>query len=118
PGAPGISTVLFRPAAADAAPPGEGDALVAEVRRRLLAEGRAVVGRALAEDADGTRRLWLKATLLHPRATADDLAGLLGLTAEAADAVAAEAADAVAAASGAGAVATARAPHVPEPEGP
>ncbi|CAL9581366.1 pyridoxal phosphate-dependent decarboxylase family protein [Streptomyces sp. enrichment culture] len=88
PGDIGISTVLFRPAAADAVPPGEGDALVAEVRRRLLAEGRAVVGRAVAEDADGTRRLWLKATLLHPRATGEDLAGLLDLAAAAATALA------------------------------
>ncbi|MFD3355599.1 pyridoxal phosphate-dependent decarboxylase family protein [Streptomyces fradiae] len=87
PGEPGISTVLFRPAAADTAPPGAGDALVAEVRRLLLAEGRAVVGRAVAEDADGTRRLWLKATLLHPRAAGADLAGLLDLAAAAADRV-------------------------------
>ncbi|GGQ01242.1 pyridoxal phosphate-dependent decarboxylase family protein [Streptomyces roseolilacinus] len=79
PGEPGISTVLFRPTAADALPPAEGDALVAEVRRRLLTEGLAVVGRAVAEDADGTRRLWLKATLLHPRAAGEDLAGLLDL---------------------------------------
>ncbi|WP_228980369.1 aminotransferase class V-fold PLP-dependent enzyme [Streptomyces sp. DH12] len=81
PGGIGISTVLFRPTAADAAAPADGDALVAEVRRRLLTEGRAVVGRAVAEDADGTRRLWLKATLLHPRAAGEDLAGLLDLVA-------------------------------------
>ncbi|MCP9975833.1 pyridoxal phosphate-dependent decarboxylase family protein [Streptomyces somaliensis] len=87
PGETGVSTVLFRPRAADAAPLGEGDALVAEVRRRLLAEGRAVVGRAVAEDADGTRRLWLKATLLHPLAAGEDLAGLLDLAAEAASRV-------------------------------
>ncbi|MCP9985900.1 aminotransferase class V-fold PLP-dependent enzyme [Streptomyces sudanensis] len=92
PGGTGVSTVLFRPLAADAAPAGEGDALVAEVRRRLLAEGRAVVGRAVAEDADGTRRLWLKATLLHPRAAAGDLAGLLDLAAGAAARVGAESA--------------------------
>ncbi|MDT9685364.1 pyridoxal-dependent decarboxylase [Streptomyces sp. TRM76323] len=98
PGGIGISTVLFRPVAADAAPPAEGDALVAEVRRRLLAEGRAVVGRAVAEDADGTRRLWLKATLLHPRATGEDLAGLLDLAADAAARI--------------------RTTHAQEPEGP
>ncbi|WP_175407215.1 aminotransferase class V-fold PLP-dependent enzyme [Streptomyces sp. TRM64462] len=83
PGEPGISTVLFRPLAADALPPGDGDALVADVRRRLLTTGEAVVGRAAAEDADGTRRLWLKATLLHPGAAAADLAALLDLAARA-----------------------------------
>ncbi|WP_331453616.1 pyridoxal phosphate-dependent decarboxylase family protein [Streptomyces sp. SS162] len=104
PGEPGISTVLFRPAAADTGPPGAGDALVAEVRRLLLAEGRAVVGRAVAEDADGTRRLWLKATLLHPRATGGDLAGLLDLAAAAADRV--------------GAPRAPHLPHAPHTEGP
>ncbi|MEE1756655.1 pyridoxal phosphate-dependent decarboxylase family protein [Streptomyces sp. SP18CS02] len=84
PGDLGISTVLFRPAAADALSGTAGDELVAEVRRRLLAEGRAVIGRAVAEDADGVRKLWLKATLLHPGTTGDDLAGLLGLIAAAA----------------------------------
>ncbi|MBL1084822.1 aminotransferase class V-fold PLP-dependent enzyme [Streptomyces actinomycinicus] len=64
---PVISTVLFRPADAD-------DATVAVVRRRLLQEGRAVLGRARA---DG--RLWLKATFLNPHARPDDLAHLLKL---------------------------------------
>ncbi|GAA4895080.1 pyridoxal phosphate-dependent decarboxylase family protein [Streptomyces coeruleoprunus] len=87
PGDTGISTVLFRPAAADALTGEAGDALVAEVRRVLLAEGRAVVGRAVAEDADGRRRLWLKATLLHPRTAGEDLEGLLDLVAATAAAV-------------------------------
>ncbi|MGK5627748.1 pyridoxal phosphate-dependent decarboxylase family protein [Streptomyces sp. URMC 123] len=82
PGPVGISTVLFRPAAADALPDERGDELVAEVRRTLLAEGRAVLGRALAEDADGRQRLWLKATLLNPAARDEDLAGLLKLVAD------------------------------------
>ncbi|MFE5187715.1 pyridoxal phosphate-dependent decarboxylase family protein [Streptomyces sp. NPDC056628] len=64
---PTISTVLFRPAHAT-------DTAVAAARRRLLADGRAVLGRA---HADG--RLWLKATLLNPRARPDDLAALLKL---------------------------------------
>ncbi|MEU9474958.1 aminotransferase class V-fold PLP-dependent enzyme [Streptomyces sp. NPDC048191] len=67
---PGISTVLFRPA--DAA-----DADVAAVRRRLLHEGRAVLGRARL---DG--RLWLKATFLNPHTRPDDLARLLKLVTE------------------------------------
>ncbi|MFJ8532490.1 pyridoxal phosphate-dependent decarboxylase family protein [Streptomyces sp. NPDC093591] len=64
---PTISTVLFRPAHTT-------DAAVAAVRRRLLTDGRAVLGRARI---DG--RLWLKATLLNPHTRPDDLAALLKL---------------------------------------
>ncbi|MFJ8633413.1 pyridoxal phosphate-dependent decarboxylase family protein [Streptomyces sp. NPDC093568] len=64
---PTLSTVLFRPAHA-------ADDTVAAVRRRLLIDGRAVLGRART---DG--RLWLKATLLNPRTRPDDLAALLQL---------------------------------------
>ncbi|MER6071178.1 aminotransferase class V-fold PLP-dependent enzyme [Streptomyces sp. NPDC001817] len=67
---PVISTVLFRPA-------GAADAAVAAVRRRLLHEGRAVLGRARL---DG--RLWLKATLLNPHTRPDDLVQLLKLAEE------------------------------------
>ncbi|MFF8407617.1 pyridoxal phosphate-dependent decarboxylase family protein [Streptomyces sp. NPDC015684] len=66
-GRPVISTVLFRPAGAD-------DDTVAAVRRGLLEEGRAVLGRARI---DG--RLWLKATLLNPHTGPDELAQLLEL---------------------------------------
>ncbi|MFJ7072564.1 pyridoxal phosphate-dependent decarboxylase family protein [Streptomyces sp. NPDC098781] len=64
---PTLSTVLFRPAHA-------ADDTVAAVRRRLLTDGRAVLGRARI---DG--RLWLKVTLLNPRTRPDDLAALLKL---------------------------------------
>ncbi|MFJ9810218.1 pyridoxal phosphate-dependent decarboxylase family protein [Streptomyces sp. NPDC101158] len=64
---PTLTTVLFRPHDAT-------DATVAGIRRTLLTEGRAVLGRATA---DG--RLWLKATLLNPHATPDDLAALITL---------------------------------------
>ncbi|MFG3658962.1 pyridoxal phosphate-dependent decarboxylase family protein [Streptomyces sp. NPDC047706] len=64
---PTISTVLFRPA-------GAGDDAVAAVRRDLLRDGRAVLGRARLNG-----RLWLKATLLNPRTRPDDLAALLTL---------------------------------------
>ncbi|MGX1909107.1 pyridoxal phosphate-dependent decarboxylase family protein [Streptomyces phaeochromogenes] len=64
---PTISTVLFRPTDAT-------DDTVAAVRRTLLTEGRAVLGRARLDD-----RLWLKATLLNPHTGADDLAALLKL---------------------------------------
>ncbi|MFD5076685.1 pyridoxal phosphate-dependent decarboxylase family protein [Streptomyces sp. NPDC058371] len=64
---PTISTVVFRPAEAS-------DDTVADVRRTLLTEGHAVLGRAAL---DG--RLWLKATLLNPHTRPGDLAALLKL---------------------------------------
>ncbi|CAL9603711.1 hypothetical protein SUDANB145_05472 [Streptomyces sp. enrichment culture] len=64
---PPLSTVLFRPA-------GAPDPAVAAVRRTLLTEGRAVLGRARP---DG--RLWLKATLLNPHTGPGDLTALLDL---------------------------------------
>jgi L-2,4-diaminobutyrate decarboxylase len=66
-GRPVISTVVFRPTGAD-------DDLVAEVRRRLLLQGRAVLGRARLGG-----RLWFKVTLLNPHARTDEWAGLLRL---------------------------------------
>jgi L-2,4-diaminobutyrate decarboxylase len=64
---PTISTVLFRPTDAT-------DDTVAAVRRTLLTQGRAVLGRARLDD-----RLWLKATLLNPHTGPGDLAALLKL---------------------------------------
>ncbi|MGW4159661.1 pyridoxal phosphate-dependent decarboxylase family protein [Streptomyces sp. NPDC004788] len=64
---PTLTTVLFRPYDAP-------DTAVAGIRRTLLTQGRAVLGRAAA---DG--RLWLKATLLNPHATPDDLAEIITL---------------------------------------
>lgn len=72
-GRPTISTVLFRPAHTT-------DAAVAAVRRKLLHQGRAVLGRARLDD-----RLWLKATLLNPHTRPDDLATLLTLVEKATD---------------------------------
>ncbi|MFF9239360.1 pyridoxal phosphate-dependent decarboxylase family protein [Streptomyces sp. NPDC014801] len=68
---PTLSTVLFRPA-------GAPDEAVAALRRALLTEGRAVLGRA---SLDG--RLWLKATLLNPCTRTGDLAALLTLVQDA-----------------------------------
>ncbi|GGT27528.1 aminotransferase class V-fold PLP-dependent enzyme [Streptomyces atratus] len=64
---PTISTVLFRPTDAD-------DNTVATIRRTLLIRGHAVLGRAHTNN-----RLWLKATLLNPHTTPDDLNTLLDL---------------------------------------
>ncbi|MGV9310832.1 pyridoxal phosphate-dependent decarboxylase family protein [Streptomyces sp. NPDC003691] len=64
---PALTTVVFRPA-------GASDDEVAGIRRTLLAEGTAVLGRTRAEG-----RLWLKATLLNPRTTPRDLTELIAL---------------------------------------
>lgn len=58
---PTLTTVLFRPTPTD-------DDHLATLRRTLLHNGTAVLGRATA---DG--RLWLKATVLNPHTTAQDL---------------------------------------------
>ncbi len=50
-----------------------------------------MLGRAVAEDGDGRRRLWLKATLLHPNAATADLLPLLDLVTAAADRAVSEA---------------------------
>ncbi|KUO13392.1 pyridoxal phosphate-dependent decarboxylase family protein [Streptomyces sp. DSM 15324] len=64
---PTISTVLYRPT-------GATDTAVARIRRRLLTDGHAVLGRARL---DG--RLWLKTTLLNPHTRPHDLTALLHL---------------------------------------
>ncbi|MFI9583096.1 pyridoxal phosphate-dependent decarboxylase family protein [Streptomyces sp. NPDC052236] len=77
---PTLSTVLFRPAAAT-------DEQTARIRRALLTEGRAVLGRARPQGPYGSHGqhggpkspLWLKATFLNPHATPDDLKTLIGL---------------------------------------
>ena len=69
-GPPELSTVVFRPELAD-------DDTVAAIRRALLTSGDAVIGRARLPEPDGTRRLWLKLTLLNPEATADDYRALV-----------------------------------------
>ncbi|MFI6656222.1 pyridoxal phosphate-dependent decarboxylase family protein [Streptomyces sp. NPDC050523] len=76
---PAISTVLFRPTHAT-------DDTVAAVRRSLLHQGSAVLGRARLDD-----RLWLKATLLNPDTRPADLAALLTLVEEATETVTEEA---------------------------
>jgi L-2,4-diaminobutyrate decarboxylase len=90
-GEPELSTVLFRPSIADELA-GElgaeaGDTLVARVRRRLLEEGVAVLGRSetgpsTPDGDDGTSRFWLKLTLLHPHASLRDYLPLLDIVVE------------------------------------
>lgn len=80
---PTISTVLFRPretaSETTSEPAAEtADERIAALRRRLLYDGRAVLGRARAGG-----RLWLKATLLNPHTTPADLDALLRLVTEA-----------------------------------
>ncbi|MFG2140567.1 pyridoxal phosphate-dependent decarboxylase family protein [Streptomyces sp. NPDC048650] len=64
---PTLSTVLFRPTGAD-------HATLATIRRTLLTDGLAVLGRATTPTG-----LWLKATLLNPHTQPGDLATLLEL---------------------------------------
>ncbi|GAU68343.1 putative L-2,4-diaminobutyrate decarboxylase [Streptomyces sp. NBRC 110611] len=64
---PTLSTVLFRPTGAD-------HATLATIRRTLLTEGRAVLGRATTPTG-----LWLKVTLLNPHTQPGDLTTLLTL---------------------------------------
>ncbi len=64
---PTLSTVLFRPTGAD-------DAALATIRRTLLADGHAVLGRAATSDG-----LRLKVTLLNPHTQPGDLTTLLNL---------------------------------------
>lgn len=66
---PELSTVVFRPV-------GAADDEVAAIRRRLLEDGTAVLGRATVGG-----RVWLKLTLLRPTASAGEYAGLLDLVA-------------------------------------
>ncbi|MFD2494398.1 pyridoxal phosphate-dependent decarboxylase family protein [Amycolatopsis jiangsuensis] len=89
-GPPELSTVVFRPREADELPGPAGDELVARVRRTLLEEGTAVIGRGLLPTGpDGSPQRWLKLTLLHPHATVAEYRPIL-------DAVAAAAANSVA----------------------
>ncbi|MFF4953640.1 pyridoxal phosphate-dependent decarboxylase family protein [Streptomyces chattanoogensis] len=64
---PTLSTVLFRPTGAD-------PATLATIRRTLLTDGHAVLGRATTPTG-----LWLKATLLNPHTQPGDLTTLLKL---------------------------------------
>ncbi|MEV4505325.1 pyridoxal phosphate-dependent decarboxylase family protein [Streptomyces klenkii] len=64
---PTLSTVLFRPTGTD-------DRTTAALRRTLLHHGHAVLGRTTTPEG-----LWLKATLLNPHTTPDDLRTLLTL---------------------------------------
>ncbi|MEU7554738.1 aminotransferase class V-fold PLP-dependent enzyme [Streptomyces sp. NPDC044571] len=71
---PTISTVLFRPTPDTTATTPADDDHIAALRRTLLHTGTAVLGRATT---DG--RLWLKATLLNPHTTPQDLNTLVTL---------------------------------------
>ncbi|HVM02745.1 MAG TPA: aminotransferase class V-fold PLP-dependent enzyme, partial [Acidimicrobiales bacterium] len=74
---PVLPTVVFRWAAAG--PGVAGDAANAGLRRRLLADGTAVVGRT-----DWRGATWLKLTLLHPHASTAAVDGLVDAVAAAA----------------------------------
>jgi L-2,4-diaminobutyrate decarboxylase len=73
---PTISTVLFRPVRADLLGVEAGNQLVTDVRRTLLLDGTAVLGRATVIE-DGL--VWLKFTLLNPDVTEAQLVRLMDL---------------------------------------
>jgi len=81
---PVLSTVLFRYRCT--APQRDQNMINAELRRVLLAEGRAVVGRT--EHAES---VWLKLTLLNPHATERDVEAVLEAVVTAGDKVGEEA---------------------------
>nr|WP_241833287.1 pyridoxal-dependent decarboxylase [Streptomyces caatingaensis] len=74
--APVLTTMVFRYRPAGAGPE-ETDRINAALRRRLLAEGRAVVGRTELP-GDGPGRVRLKLTLLNPHTTPAEVDALLG----------------------------------------
>jgi len=76
---PALTALLFRYVPAD---PARADEVNARLRRRLLREGRAVVGRTELP-GEGTGRVRLKLTLLNPHATPADVGRLLQAVASA-----------------------------------
>jgi L-2,4-diaminobutyrate decarboxylase len=75
-----LTTVAFRYRPSPGAGRPEADAVNAELRRRLLAAGRAVVGRA---ELGPRRAVCLKLTLLNPDALPADVDALLDRVVEA-----------------------------------
>lgn len=73
---PVLTTIVFQYAAVT-----DPDRVNASLRRRLLREGRAVVGRT---ELDGA--VWLKLTLLNPNATERDIDALIAVVVAAGDA--------------------------------
>jgi L-2,4-diaminobutyrate decarboxylase len=78
---PVLTSVVFRYLPLLPVGPGESDRINAALRRRLLREGRAVVGRT--EIGDGAGSVRLKLTLLNPYASVEELDALLGLVVDA-----------------------------------
>jgi L-2,4-diaminobutyrate decarboxylase len=79
-GPPTLTTILLRPSDED---PARRDARCAAIRRALLRDGLAVVGRTEIP-GDGPGRRWLKLTLLNPAATTADVTALVALVGDAA----------------------------------
>ncbi|WP_020498184.1 pyridoxal phosphate-dependent decarboxylase family protein [Sciscionella marina] len=71
---PVLSTAVFRYLPSD---PARGAAINAEIRRSLLAEGLAVIGRTGMLDSSGAEAIYLKLTLLNPNTTPGEVQELL-----------------------------------------
>lgn len=82
---PVLTAFLFRYAVADPADPFRSDQVNAALRRRLLREGGAVVGRTELP-GEGPGRVRLKLTLLNPHTTPADVGRLLEAVAAAGEA--------------------------------
>jgi L-2,4-diaminobutyrate decarboxylase len=78
---PVLTSVVFRYLPEHPVGPVEADRINAALRRRLLGEGRAVVGRT--EIGAGAGSVRLKLTLLNPYASVEDLDALLALVVDA-----------------------------------
>ncbi|MYW05855.1 aspartate aminotransferase family protein [Streptomyces sp. SID3343] len=78
---PVLTSVVFRYLPRHPVGPEESDRINAALRRRLLGEGRAVVGRT--EIGAGAGSVRLKLTLLNPYASVEDLDALLDLVVDA-----------------------------------
>ncbi|WP_255567574.1 pyridoxal phosphate-dependent decarboxylase family protein [Corynebacterium sp. TAE3-ERU16] len=79
---PGITTVAFRPHRSESTPSEDHSRRVAELRRRLAADGSVILGRA-APPSSPRGDCWLKATVLNPLTTRAQLSALLDTVAEA-----------------------------------
>lgn len=74
---PLLSTVIFRCRATDAAPVADESAWNAAVRRKLMAEGRALLARTKISGPDGSPQVHLKLVFLNPATTNEEIDGLL-----------------------------------------
>ncbi|MCP3819173.1 pyridoxal-dependent decarboxylase [Streptomyces sp. A3M-1-3] len=74
---PLLSTVIFRCRPADATPVEDESAWNAAIRRKLMAEGRALLARTKITGPNGRPQVHLKLVFLNPTTTEEEIDGLL-----------------------------------------